>query len=104
MGRAGAPANLYAYSALLKPHDRLMGLDLPHGGQYVSACRAGGTRNLHSRSSVMAVGRACSLSHGYQTDKKKISAVSIYFETIPYRLNEVCWSGPSRGTAGASRR
>lgn len=29
---SGAPANLYVYSALLKPHERLMGLDLPHGG------------------------------------------------------------------------
>ena len=29
---SGAPANLYVYSALMKPHDRLMGLDLPHGG------------------------------------------------------------------------
>jgi glycine hydroxymethyltransferase len=28
------------------------------------------------------------LSHGYQTDKKKISAVSIFFETLPYRVNE----------------
>ncbi|KAK8490600.1 hypothetical protein V6N12_076267 [Hibiscus sabdariffa] len=28
------------------------------------------------------------LSHGYQTDTKKISAVSIFFETMPYRLNE----------------
>ena len=27
-------------------------------------------------------------SHGYQTDKKKISAVSIFFETFPYRVNE----------------
>ncbi|CAJ1422243.1 unnamed protein product [Effrenium voratum] len=38
-----------------------MGLDLPHGGH---------------------------LSHGYQTDSKKISMVSKYFESIPYRLNE----------------
>ncbi|KAJ3257096.1 Serine hydroxymethyltransferase, cytosolic [Boothiomyces macroporosus] len=58
---SGAPANLYVYSALMKPHERLMGLDLPHGGH---------------------------LSHGYQTDTKKISAVSTYFETLPYRVNE----------------
>lgn len=58
---SGSPANLYAYSALLNPHDRLMGLDLPHGGH---------------------------LSHGYQTPTKKISAISKYFETLPYRLNE----------------
>ena len=29
-----------------------------------------------------------SLSHGYQTETKKISAISSYFETLPYRLNE----------------
>ncbi|KAJ3124171.1 glycine hydroxymethyltransferase shm1 [Nowakowskiella sp. JEL0407] len=58
---SGAPANLYVYSALLKPHERMMGLDLPHGGH---------------------------LSHGYQTDTKKISAISSYFETMPYRVNE----------------
>lgn len=29
-----------------------------------------------------------SLSHGYQINNKKISAVSTYFETFPYRLNE----------------
>ena len=28
------------------------------------------------------------MSHGYQTDNKKISAVSTYFERVPYRLNE----------------
>jgi len=38
-----------------------MALDLPHGGH---------------------------LSHGYQTATKKISAVSIYFECLPYRLDE----------------
>ena len=44
------------YTALLAPHDRIMGLDLPHGGH---------------------------LSHGFQTDAKKISAVSIFFEVCP---------------------
>ncbi|RPB25487.1 serine hydroxymethyltransferase [Terfezia boudieri ATCC MYA-4762] len=57
---SGSPANLQVYQAIMKPHDRLMGLDLPHGGH---------------------------LSHGYQTDSKKISAVSTYFETMPYRVN-----------------
>lgn len=57
---SGAPANLYAYSAVMKPHDRLMGLDLPHGGH---------------------------LSHGYQTPTKKISNVSVYFETMPYQCD-----------------
>ncbi|CAG8587067.1 12489_t:CDS:10 [Acaulospora morrowiae] len=58
---SGSPANLYVYNALLRPHERLMGLDLPHGGH---------------------------LSHGYQTGSRKVSAVSVYFETLPYRLNE----------------
>ena len=58
---SGSPANMQAYSAVLSPHDRIMSLDLPHGGH---------------------------LSHGYQTDTKKISAVSVFFETFPYRLNE----------------
>uniref|UniRef100_A0A060TF56 Serine hydroxymethyltransferase, mitochondrial n=1 Tax=Blastobotrys adeninivorans TaxID=409370 RepID=A0A060TF56_BLAAD len=58
---SGAPANLYVYSALLEVGDRLMGLDLPHGGH---------------------------LSHGYQTPSKKISMVSKYFQTMPYRLDE----------------
>jgi glycine hydroxymethyltransferase len=58
---SGSPANMYVFTALLNPHDRIMGLDLPHGGH---------------------------LSHGFQTETKKVSAVSIYFETFPYRLDE----------------
>lgn len=57
---SGSPANLQVYQALMPVHGRLMGLDLPHGGH---------------------------LSHGYQTPAKKISAISTYFETMPYRVN-----------------
>lgn len=58
---SGAPANLYTYSAVMEVGDRLMGLDLPHGGH---------------------------LSHGYQLSSgTKISYVSKYFQTMPYRVN-----------------
>ncbi|XP_047136385.1 serine hydroxymethyltransferase, mitochondrial isoform X1 [Hydra vulgaris] len=58
---SGAPANFAIYTGLLNPHDRIMGLDLPHGGH---------------------------LSHGFSTDTKRVSATSKFFESMPYRLNE----------------
>ncbi|RYH32613.1 serine hydroxymethyltransferase [archaeon] len=57
---SGSPANFAVYTALLKPHDRIMGLDLPSGGH---------------------------LTHGYQTAKRKVSATSIFFESLPYRVH-----------------
>ena len=58
---SGSTANFSVYTALLKPGDRLMGLDLPSGGH---------------------------LTHGYQTDKKKISSSSVYFESKSYKVDQ----------------
>eukprot|EP00040_Diaphanoeca_grandis_P038307 m.256256 g.256256 ORF g.256256 m.256256 type:complete len:456 (+) comp34205_c0_seq1:69-1436(+) len=65
---SGSPANFAVYTALLKPHDRIMGLDLPSGGH---------------------------LTHGYYSytpktgEKKAISATSLFFESLPYQVDKV---------------
>ncbi|MCO5614054.1 hypothetical protein L7F22_068335 [Adiantum nelumboides] len=54
-------ANFAVYTALLQPKDRIMGLDSPSGGH---------------------------LSHGYYTPSgKRVSAASIFFENLPYKVN-----------------
>jgi glycine hydroxymethyltransferase len=57
---SGSPANFAVYTALLKPHDRIMGLDLPAGGH---------------------------LTHGFQTPRRKVSATSLFWESMPYTVN-----------------
>ena len=59
---SGSPANFAVYTALVEPHGRIMGLDLPDGGH---------------------------LTHGFFTAKAKISATSIFFESMPYKVSSV---------------
>jgi len=59
---SGSPANFAIYTALLEPHARVMGLSLPHGGH---------------------------ITHGHMTPSgKRVSGTSIYFESMPYYLDE----------------
>ncbi len=58
---SGSTANLAVYLGLLNPGDTIMGLDLPSGGH---------------------------LTHGYQTPYKKISASSVYYNSVPYKVGK----------------
>lgn len=57
---SGSPANFAVYTAVVEPNGRIMGLDLPDGGH---------------------------LTHGFMTATKKISATSIFFQSMPYKVN-----------------
>ncbi|CAG9865454.1 unnamed protein product [Phyllotreta striolata] len=57
---SGSPANFAVYTGLIGPHGRIMGLDLPDGGH---------------------------LTHGFFTPTKKVSATSIFFESMPYKVD-----------------
>ena len=56
---SGSPANLAVYTALLKPGERLMGLNLTQGGH---------------------------LTHGYFTETRKVSATSLFWESKQYNV------------------
>ena len=45
---SGSPANFQAFTAVLKPHDRIMGLDLPHGGHLSHGFQVGARNSLSS--------------------------------------------------------
>lgn len=56
---SGSVANAAVYLGLLKPGERLMGLDLPSGGH---------------------------LTHGYRTPTKAISSSAAYYDSTPYKI------------------
>lgn len=58
---SGSPANFAVFTGMIKPGDKIMGLDVHSGGHY---------------------------SHGYQTETKKLSATSLFFETKSYKTDE----------------
>ena len=58
---SGCNANLAAYTAILKPHERILGLSLHAGGH---------------------------LSHGFYSGRNKVSTTSVFYESMHYGLKE----------------
>jgi len=58
---SGSTANFSAFTAMLAPGDRVMGLNLPDGGH---------------------------LSHGYYTPSRAINVSSMYFTSMPYGVDK----------------
>jgi len=57
---SGSPANFAVYAAVAEQHGRIMGLHLTDGGH---------------------------LTHGFYTPSKKVSATSVFFESMPYKVS-----------------
>jgi len=58
---SGSPANFAVLTGIVGPHGRIMGLHLPDGGH---------------------------LTHGFSSPTRKVSATSLFFESLPYNVDK----------------